>query len=393
MGEMKHILGCLLVAGGICGAQAQNAVDITGTVSDAVSGNAVAGAKVYLAGTPGVTTTTGGDGSFHLTGSAVGVRSGLKAGQTEMAFRGTELSFSLAAGSTPVSVDVYNLKSELVRNVVSQKAAAGRYTVNAAPAGLAAGLYIVRARVGNQSAAFKMSTIGVSSHAAGLLANAAFFRAALSKSAADPIDTLKIEKDGYKNLSKSLTKYTGIFPINLNPKLPPGDLKIVSERSMPQVRWGSNVDVQVWDGGTQLKGDYKTGPFEGPTSWLITFGELQPYNAWGFVAKETDPEDMSAWKDGSMHLAVKGTATSVGVTMASVDQAGGLSKKVDLRNYGYKPDNQWHEANVPLSDFEGTDFANITVYCGLVYPVTEDTALFDASLFYQVDDIYWKLTK
>ncbi|MDB5048811.1 MAG: lam16B [Fibrobacteres bacterium] len=394
MGEMKNILGGLILAGAFCLAHAQSSVDISGTVNSAKGGAAVAGAKVFLAGNPSITTTTDASGNFHLVGSgAVGVRNGKQAGKAELSFKGTELSFTVPENNTPVTVDIFNLKSEHVRNLVSRTATAGRYTLNAAPSDLSGGLYLVRARVGKQSSAFKMTTLGMNSKSSGLFANAAFLRTGLAKVSADPVDSLLITKEGFKPFAKVLTKFTGIFPLSINPKLPPGDLKIVSERNFPQVDWGSNVDVQVWDGGTLLKGDYAPSPFEGTQSWLVTMVAAQPYNAWGFVSKPGTPEDMSAWKDGSMHLAVKGTATSVGVTMGSTDQAGGNSVKVDLRDYGYLPDNKWHESIVPLSAFTGTDFSSIEVYCGLVYPVMADTAVFDPDLFYQVDDIYWKITK
>ena len=390
MGEMRNILGGLLLAGGIILAHAQVGVDISGTLSDAKSGAAVAGAKVSLAANPGVMGTTGADGAFHLTGTVA--IAAAKAGKGEMAFMGNQLAFSVAENNTPVIIDLFNLKSEHVRNLLTRSAPAGRYTVNAAPADLAQGVYLVRARVGGRTAAFKMSAFASASLSGNPVRDAGALRLGLAKAAAEPVDSLLVTKDGYKPMAKAITRFTGIFPLQIVPKLTTGDLKIVSERNFPQVDWGANVDVQVWDGGTQLNGGYKPGPFEGTQSWMVTFTENQSYNGWGFVAKDATPEDMSAWKNGSMHLAVKGTATSIGVTMASDDQ-GESSVKVDLRSHGYLPDNLWHEIVIPLSDFTGTNFARIHTYCGLVYPVIGDSAVYDASLFYQVDDIYWKTTK
>jgi hypothetical protein len=181
----------------------------------------------------------------------------------------------------------------------------------------------------------------------------------------------------------------------MHPKLGAGDLKIVSERGMPQVGWGMNVDVQVWDGsganGTQLRGNFPIA-FEGKESWMVKFVPGMSFSAWGFVANNY-PEDMSAWANGAMHIAVKGTVTSLGVTMSSPDQTNGSSIKVDVAKYGYKPDNKWYEMNIPLSDFTGTDFSRISTYVGLVTPVEGDTIPFNTDNFYQIDDIYWKVTK
>jgi hypothetical protein len=245
-----------------------------------------------------------------------------------------------------------------------------------------------------------MSSVGANARGTGLSADASHvshaspkspMRTGLAKSALEPVDSLNVVKEGYKPFAMALLKYDGIFPIAMNPKLPAGDLKIASERSMPQVDWGGNVRVDVWTLGTLLQGEYKTEPFEGSQSWYVSSGPDQGYSGWGFAAPAT--EDMSAWANGSMHIAVKGTVTSLGVTMASTSQSGGLSKKVDMVDYGYKPDNKWHEVFIPLADFAGTDFAQIELYCGFVYPAYGDTAGYDPTLFYQVDDIYWTVDK
>jgi hypothetical protein len=395
IGEIRNIVGSLLVAGFTFSAYGQGAVDINGVVNDSKSGNPVAGAKVALAMNPDINTMTDNDGKFHLTGTAtVGVRSGAAA-KVPMAFKGSRLDFYVAADNTPVSVAVYDFTGEKVLSLAQTRASRGNWSVNAAPAGLARGIYFVRARVGTASAAFRMSTLGGSGKT-GLVPAGSVAMAALAK-AADAVDSIIVTKDGYHTLSKPLLKYTSaLLQLTFAPKLPTGDLKIVSERGIPQVEWGSNVDVQVWDGGTQLKGDYKTAPAEGTQSWMVTFSDAQAYNAWGFVTTKA-PEDMSAWKNGHMHLSVRGTVNSIGVTMASADQPSGMSKKVDLRDYGYKPltadskPTDWITVSVPMSAFEGVDFSQISVYVGLVAPVEADTEPFDPTTFYQVDDIWWSV--
>jgi hypothetical protein len=393
-GEKKMILGGLLVAGSICIAGAQTAVNLSGKITDANSGAVVAGVKVSLVGNPDITTTTGADGIFTLTGNAtVGLKTGAKAGKAEMSVKGTQLSLKIAGDRTPVSVDVFNLNNRFVRTLVNSTADAGSYSVDVAGFGLKSGMYVVRARVGSQTSAFKVTTLGISG-VAGFRSNAAAF-SGLAKIAADPIDSLKCTKDGYKIKAIGVTKYSGILTITMNPKLPPGNLKIVSERAFPQVAWGKNVDVAVFDGGTQLDGGYKAESFEGGQSWKVTFKDTQTYNGWGFLTT-VEPEDMSAWKGGKMHLAVRGTVTSLAVTMESSDQGAGFSKRIDLAKYGYAPmtsisDVAWHEINVPLDDFEGTDLSQIHVYCAFSYPVETDTNPFDPSAFYLVDDIYWTL--
>lgn len=396
IGENRIKLGGLLVAGLVFSANGQGPVDISGTVNNSKTGAPVAGAKVWLAANPEITTTSGADGSYKLTGNwSTGIRAGAFA-QSKIAFSGNRLDFSVAADNTPVSAELFNFRGEKVRTLVDMNASRGAYSVNTRASGLGGGVYFLRARVGKTSAAYRMSLVGDAG--SDLLVSTQPALAALTKSAAAAVDTLKISLAGYRTQSKALTKFSGIFPINFVPGLPPGPLKIVSERSIPQVEWGQpgNVNVAVFDGFTQLKGDYATAPAEGTTSWMITFQPDQTTHGWGFMTV-SEPEDMSAWKDGFMNISVRGTVSSIGVTMESYDQGSGMSTKVDLREYGYKPltsaskPSDWVTAKIPMSKFTGTDFSQIKVYLGLSSPVDGDTEPFDSNNFYQIDDVWWSL--
>jgi hypothetical protein len=314
-----------------------------------------------------------------------------------MSFTGSRLDFTVAAENTPVTAELFDFRGEKVRTLVDMSASRGSYSVNTQAAGLGGGVYFLRARVGKVSAAYRLSMIG-GKDGSSFLSPTQPALAALTKTAADPVDTLKCEKLGYRLLTKPLSKFTGILSLPMLPGLPVGDLKIVSERKIPQVEWGQpgNVNVAVFDGSTQLKGDYATAPAEGTTSWMITFLPGQTTNGWGFMTVSS-PEDMSAWKNGTMHISVRGTVSSIGITMESYDQLGGTSTKVDLREYGYKPlttaskPGDWYTIAIPMSKFVGTDFSQVKVYCGLSSPVDGDMAPFDADGFYQIDDIWWSV--
>jgi hypothetical protein len=368
-------------------------VDMHGTVFDANTGKAVAGAAVTLTLNPSITTTTDTGGNFHLTGNAiVGIRPGLiHNGKLAMELSGTALSFSIQANNTPVSLDIFNVQGKRLQSVLNRRFSAGQYTVNAAAVGLPAGLYMLRAKIGAKSVAFKMSTLGIQ-NAGSVPASVALSSSKLAKAAADILDTLKVTKLGYRLLLKPISLYNTTYPLLLTPKLPPGDLKIYSDRAMNQVAWGSNVNVEVWDGGTQLNGSWPTY-FEGKASWMVNFMNGQQYSAWGFTANANTPEDLSDWKGGTIHIAVLGTVSNVAVTVASPD-INENSVKVDMTNYGYKPDGHWHEAFIPLDLFVGTDLSRVSVYCGLVNPGSmADTSKFNSSLYYQMDDIYYSLKK
>lgn len=380
---------------GIVQAQTHN-VSIKGVVLDSRSGVLISGAKVTLAGNTSITATTDAQGAFTLSGQVVGIGSALGAVSAQaMTLASGSLQFQVD-GSTPVSVEVFSLAGNKVKTLAQGRLASGAYTLSNPMAGLTAGLYVVRGRVGTKSTSFRLSSLGLQGVSELLPGSGSTSAARLAKSAAlEVVDTLKVVRDGYVSVVKPIQTFAGLHQLDMHPKLGAGDLRIVSERGMPQVSWGMNVDVQVWDGsgatGTQLRGNFPIA-FEGKESWLVKFAPGMSFSAWGFVANSY-PEDMSAWANGAMHIAVKGTVPSLGVTMSSPDQTNGSSLKVDVTKYGYKPDNAWHEMNIPLSDFVGTNLSRTSVYVGLVTPVDGDTIPFNTDNFYQIDDIYWKVTK
>lgn len=395
MKDGMRVFGKLILAGGVClaGAQAAGTVDVSGTVKDSKTGTPIAGAAVTFVSDTTMADTTDQTGAFHLSRTATALRPKADKGRPGITLAGTLLTLEAPYGNAALSVDLFDLKSAHIGKLLDRRVGAGRYRLDLAASGLPSGLYFVRARMGRESATFKIFIAGPMGRAGEGFGPALPARTTLAKVAAEPsYDTLKITKAGYRMKKKAIALESGIYPITMDSAPAPGDLKIVSERSMPQVDWGSNVDVQVWDGGTQLEGGYKADPFEGAISWKVTFGSDQAYNAWGFVSKAA-PENMSAWKGGTMHLAVKGNVTSLGVTMASANQYPGSSVMVDLSKFGYKPDTAWHEILVPMDQFEGTDLGQVTVYCGLAYPLVTDTASYNPALDYQVDDIYWSLKK
>lgn len=398
MGDFRNIISTALsaafMAACLGSAQAQTYdVNLKGTVINSRSGELIAGAVITLASNSSIKATSDAQGKFALSGQVVGVRPGTALINSAMTMTSGEIRFRISR-ETPVTVEVYGLDSRRVKTLVDRKLAHGEYSITAPAAGLPAGIYLVRGRVGSRVSSFKVTSVGINGSVS-VFGTSLPMTARLAKSAADVIDTLKIVRDGFASIIKPIAMYKGIYQIDMFPKLPAGDIKIVSERGMTQVNWGLNVDVQVWDGtgknGTQLRGNFPSA-FEGKESWMVKFVPGQSYSAWGFIAN-LYPEDMTAWAGGAMHLAVKGTVPSLGVTMASANQMAGLSVKVNVAEYGYLPDNEWHEMSIPLSKFEGTDFSQVSVYCGFATPSETDTIPFNTDYFYQVDDIYWKVTK
>lgn len=394
--SMKHALGVLVFSGGIALAQAQEPleIDLKGTVNHGKDGTPVAGAAVSLALYPSLSTVSDENGKFALKGSVVGVRSVLGTAPSPATLAGRTIRFSVGGGAQPVSIGIFDLMNRPMGDVLGQVMAAGEYRVDAAPvlSRLPPGLYLVRVRVGSRITSFKVPSVGAPAGGLGREAKPTVSRGALAKSAGDVPDTLKVAKAGFRAARKVINRYTGTIPVILTPKLPAGDLKIYSEREMAQVDWAQNVDVQVWDGGTKLNGQYAVR-FEGDRSWMTEFAGSPGWSGWAFVTKPETPEDISDWAGGSIHLAIKGTANSVALTVISEGMPQGSNVEVDVSGHGYEPDDEWHEVLIPMSAFEGTDLSRVTVYCALIAPSKTDTAAFDPSQFYQIDDLYYTLRK
>jgi hypothetical protein len=390
MESMRRTTIALLAAGCALIAQAQTTTaNLSGTITDSQSGDPIAGATVTFAFNSDVSATTNELGKFTLSGQVVGLGDGSRgrpgaASASGMILERGALRLDVAADAA-VKVEVLGLDGRRIKTLIDRRLAAGSYSIRNLVGGLPAGIYLARADIGGRTATAKLTTMGLRGESAFGAAVPVFSRLA-KQSTAQVIDTLKVAKEGYKNLNRAISRYEGNLLLNMNPRLPAGDLKMVSEKSMPQVPWGRNVEVQVWDGYTTLEGEYKAGPFEGANSWLITFDPEQTFNAWGFVA-DAEPEDMSHWADGHMHIALKGTVKEVGIKMTSADQMQFDQVEVKATAYGYKPDDEWHSLEIPSSDFTGVDFSQINVYLGLSVPDT----VFHPDDHYQIDDVYWKM--
>lgn len=344
MSQRKRLM-TLLVAAGLALAQGQDAreVDLRGTVNHGKDGSPVAGATVRLALYPELKAVTDAAGRFAIQGRAVAVAGrSVPGGRTRRADR--RLVLRPGQGDLPVTEDLFDPAGRALRKV-----------------------------------------------------RRGFLPPALAKASASAIqgdepDTLLITKTGFRTSRKVLAAYAGTFPILLSPKLPPGKVKVYSEREMPPIDWGANVEVHNWDGATLLDGKYPAH-FEGDRSWMARFDANQAWSGWAFAAKSGTPEDLGAWAEGWLHLAVKGTVPDLAVLITSEGQGPGVPAEISLAAHGYLPDDAWHEMHIPMSAFVGTDLTRVSAYCAFVAPGRDATAPFDPASWYQVDDIYYTLAK
>lgn len=397
LGMEQALRSAIVIAVAAAGLSAQT---LTGTVKDAGSQAAIAGATVTLLSDPTINAISGADGAFSLNLPSSIRRDG-RFGDA-IGFSGSELTLSVSGPGARLAVDLFDLRGNQVRALHDAKVAAGTYAFPVTTAGLSAGLYVVRARVGSLVRSFKVSTANPAAGRIGLTAIPASSAPAarLAKSAA-ALEFLIVVKEGYLKKSHAVNELDKAQDVLLAVNAPATqNLKIFSDQAMPEIDWANSV-IYAWEQtSTLLTDSTSSAGFGGSkTVMKISTAEGFTWNGWGFhMAKQdvsnTQPTaDLSAYKGGSLHLAVKGTMPTLGIMMSSTNQGQGAAPLVDLATKGYLPDDQWHEITIPLADFDDAanpslNLADMFVYLGFVAP-NVNGATFDPLASYWVDDIYY----
>jgi hypothetical protein len=260
------------------------------------------------------------------------------------------------------------------------------YDLDVRPANLAPGLYLVRARIGCQSISYMMRHVRTGMAGTMRLTRTDTPLAMIAKGSIAIVDTIVAELTGYYRSATPISQYTGDYTVVLNAKPAAVNTKIFSERTMAQIDWAKTT-VEVWDNGggaagTQLNGSYPDA-FEGTKGWQVTCGT--GWSAWVFKSTSTTGVDMSAFTGGKLHLAVKGSAPSVGIFVNSL---GATATTVDLATLGYAADGAWHEMSIPLSSFGSIDLSQVSVYAGFAAPAAQGGE-YAAGLTYIIDDLYF----
>ncbi|MDB5048028.1 MAG: hypothetical protein JWO30_1099 [Fibrobacteres bacterium] len=397
---------CALLAAAAANLSAQTAAtQITGTVKDAASHTAIAGAMVSLLSRPDLLAMTDADGAFSISlEDPSGVRAGTGPERAAIGFSGSELSFSTGKAGARVLVTLHDLRGTHLATLQDASLPQGDYALSAATASLPAGVYLVRAQVGSRVRSFKMSTLSTLSGFRPSASTAALRRkvsgnpekaAGLSKAAAGGVDFLLVSKDGYLKKNHEVMAYADAQEVTLDVSKPAtARLKIFSDSTMAQIDW-ANAAIYSWESTALLAVDSTNQGFNGSVATMkVSSGEFASWNGWAFhvavLAGGLQPTaDLTPYADGSLHLSVKGNAKSIGVMISSPNQGAGSAPLVDLGGKGYLPDSAWHEITIPMSEFAGTlDLSRVFVYAGFVSPSVQFSE-FDPLATYMIDDVYY----
>ncbi|MEQ9303073.1 MAG: glycoside hydrolase family 16 protein, partial [Marinoscillum sp.] len=117
---------------------------------------------------------------------------------------------------------------------------------------------------------------------------------------------------------------------------------------------GTDGDVFVWE---QTLVDGPTETYNGQPALSYVTNNLGWFGL-GFTADQL--HDLSAFETGSLHLAMKSSSTetlnlSVNIGLAT----GTVVFEAGNDPYGFARDGQWHELNIPLSDFNGVNLSGV----------------------------------
>jgi hypothetical protein len=359
---------------------------ITGTVKS-TSGGALANAKVSLA-VLGLTTQAGSDGKFVIGNIPSSVRQGATSkNSSALGLAGSRLFFTVGNPDEFVSIDLFTMNGIRARSLVNRQIAPGSYFLDGIASNLPSGLYVVRMHVGNQTNSLLISSVNRERSAVARVDRINDVSGALSKQRFEIVDTIVTELTGYYRSATPIAQYSGDYTIVLNVKPAAVNTKIFSERTMAQIDWG-NTSVQVWDNyggpqGTQLNGSFPDA-FEGSVGWQAVCG--YGWSSWVFKSNSLTGVDMSAFIGGSLHVAIKGSAPSIGMFMGAI---GSQATTVDVSTLGYKADGAWHEMSIPLSSFGAIDLTQVNVYAGFSAPA-DSTGDYASGLSYVMDDLYFK---
>jgi predicted esterase len=209
----KRIVFCLFLSIGLT-VNAQTTINLSGTVSNN-AGKPVAGAIVTLVKQK-LTDTIGADGKYSITGQATAALPLLIPRNRTIFMDKGFLVFSLP-GTSPVKVEIFDLKGILLKKELLQNAVAGFYHFKIEVNSRAANLLVIRASIGQDAVTFQYLPLNSGKYMLNQF-NESGIRGEgnkLSKIAAIN-DTLKTTASGYQTNVKAITSYEQTVNISLD---------------------------------------------------------------------------------------------------------------------------------------------------------------------------------
>ncbi|MEO6095089.1 MAG: hypothetical protein ABIW76_05235 [Fibrobacteria bacterium] len=228
-------------------------INLHGTVSS--GGKPISGANVTLM-KAGAKVTTGADGAYSFTQLNTALSSRAP-GAGMISFSGGVLEFKLAE-SSPVAIEVFDIKSNRLKAENLGTQGAGQYRFDITGKYPANQLLIVRASVGRIASTFRYLPMGVGNGAQAGLVKSAESRAFAKTAAA--IDSLEVTASGYSARKVMVESYDAKLDVSLDKVDNSGDI------------WGGLKNPPVKSAGCGKATTIKTG-----AGTLMSGGVQRPY--------------------------------------------------------------------------------------------------------------------
>ncbi len=178
-------------------------INLQGVVSNS-GGKPISSAIVSLV-RQNMKDTTGADGKYSFIGTSVKKLPAIVPQSNDISLKNNVLQFTLSTQS-PMKVEIFDLKGNLLRQEVNMNAAAGMYRFDISKNCQAAKVLVIKAAIGRSEVSFRymafkggqyaltpINTTSAISSSSGLTAMAAV------------VDTLKVTATGYKTKSVAIT--------------------------------------------------------------------------------------------------------------------------------------------------------------------------------------------
>ena len=199
-------------------------INLQGVISNS-GGKPIANAVVSLVRQK-MMDTTGTDGKFSFIGTSVKKLLAIVPQTNDISLNNDVLQFTLSA-SSPMKVEIFNLKGYLLRQEINMSAPAGTYRFDLAKNCQAANVLVVKAAIGRSELSFRYMPLNGGRHALSL-PNAA---STISNSGglaalAAVVDTITVTATGFQTKTVAITSYDNqqqnISLDSSNGKNPPG---------------------------------------------------------------------------------------------------------------------------------------------------------------------------
>ena len=190
--------------------------------------------------------------------------------------------------------------------------------------------------------------------------------------------TVKEEKKVEEQKLIELKSDPNVFPIYSDVYGGGLDVEFSHMESKPSAK----VRVYIWEGTCTIK-KVNEDPFAGGECLHIV---AKPGTWFGFGFHKVNPgsQNMEGFENGHLKFAIK-AAPGAGDVKVLIKHSYSTESWLNLDEYGFKADNQWHQISIPIADFiPAVNIKDVNIFFGMA-----QGKRFVPGSKYWIDEIYW----